>query len=109
MSSYFRKERQKAPPRETVTERCTCPRKKEVALLATPGFSNEEITGKLFVGVSTIEAHLVEVYRKLGIERRSHLFNHFPYRFMAMTSRVTASRLNLYSRLVCTALSRSAS
>jgi DNA-binding CsgD family transcriptional regulator len=44
-----------------------------VARLAAQGLSNKEIAAALFVTVHTVEAHLVHVYRKLGIRSRSEL------------------------------------
>jgi ATP/maltotriose-dependent transcriptional regulator MalT len=44
-----------------------------VAELAAQGRSNKEIAAQLFMGVSTVEAHLSHVYRKLGIRSRSGL------------------------------------
>jgi DNA-binding CsgD family transcriptional regulator len=44
-----------------------------VAELAASGRSNREIAAELFMGVSTVEAHLSRVYRKLGIRSRAGL------------------------------------
>jgi DNA-binding CsgD family transcriptional regulator len=44
-----------------------------VARLAAQGLSNKEIAAALFVTVHTVEAHLVHVYRKLGIRSRGEL------------------------------------
>ncbi|HXF97830.1 MAG TPA: helix-turn-helix transcriptional regulator, partial [Gaiellaceae bacterium] len=44
-----------------------------VARLAAQGLSNKEIAAALFVTVHTVEAHLVRVYRKLGIRSRGEL------------------------------------
>ena len=44
-----------------------------VAELAAAGRSNKEIAAQLFMGVSTVEAHLSHVYRKLGIRSRAGL------------------------------------
>jgi DNA-binding CsgD family transcriptional regulator len=44
-----------------------------VAELAAAGRSNKEIAATLFMGVSTVEAHLSHVYRKLGIRSRAGL------------------------------------
>ncbi len=45
----------------------------QVAALAAQGRSNKEIAAELFMGVSTVEAHLSRVYRKLGIRSRTAL------------------------------------
>jgi DNA-binding CsgD family transcriptional regulator len=44
-----------------------------VAQLAAVGRSNKEIAAELFMGLSTVEAHLSHVYRKLGIRSRAEL------------------------------------
>lgn len=46
---------------------------RRVALLAMAGRSNREIAGELFLTVSTVEQHLTQIYRKLGITRRAEL------------------------------------
>jgi len=47
-----------------------------VAELAAKGLSNKEIAAELFMGVSTVEAYLSRVYRKLGIRSRASLGSH---------------------------------
>ncbi|HUK95750.1 MAG TPA: AAA family ATPase [Gaiellaceae bacterium] len=42
---------------------------RRVAELAAQGRTNKEIAAELFMGVSTVEAHLSRVYRKLGVRR----------------------------------------
>ncbi|BCJ53438.1 transcriptional regulator [Actinoplanes sp. NBRC 14428] len=49
------------------------PQQQRVAELAAEGMQNEEIAQKLFVTVKTVEWHLTQAYRKLGIESRSAL------------------------------------
>jgi DNA-binding CsgD family transcriptional regulator len=44
-----------------------------VAELAAQGRTNKEIAAELFMGVSTVEAHLSRVYRKLGLRSRTEL------------------------------------
>jgi DNA-binding CsgD family transcriptional regulator len=44
-----------------------------VCALVAGGRSNREIAAELFVSVSTVEAHLTRVYRKLGLRRRTEL------------------------------------
>jgi ATP/maltotriose-dependent transcriptional regulator MalT len=46
---------------------------RRVAELAAEGRTNKEIAAELFMGVSTVEAHLSRCYRKLGIRSRSAL------------------------------------
>lgn len=46
---------------------------RRVAGLAALGHTNREISRKLFITVSTVEQHLTRVYRKLNVNRRSHL------------------------------------
>ena len=42
---------------------------RRVGELAARGHTNKEIAATLFMGVSTVEAHLSHVYRKLGVRR----------------------------------------
>ncbi|HEY6748069.1 MAG TPA: AAA family ATPase [Mycobacteriales bacterium] len=44
-----------------------------ICALVAGGRSNREIAAELFVSVSTVEAHLTRVYRKLGLRRRTEL------------------------------------
>ncbi|MFC4533140.1 helix-turn-helix transcriptional regulator [Sphaerisporangium dianthi] len=46
---------------------------RRVATLAARGQTNRQISGKLFVTVSTVEQHLTRIYRKLGVSRRADL------------------------------------
>ncbi len=46
---------------------------RRVAELASSGFTNKEIASELFMGVSTVEAHLSRIYRKLGLRSRTEL------------------------------------
>ena len=45
----------------------------QVATLAGRGRSNKEIAAVMYMGVSTVEAHLSHVYRKLGGVHRAEL------------------------------------
>lgn len=57
------------------TERITSLTEAEwrVASLAALGHTNVEISGKLYITVSTVEQHLTRVYKKLKISRRTEL------------------------------------
>jgi DNA-binding CsgD family transcriptional regulator len=46
---------------------------RRVAALAAVGYTNREISEKLYVTVSTVEQHLTRTYRKLNVSRRSDL------------------------------------
>ncbi|MER6171530.1 LuxR C-terminal-related transcriptional regulator [Streptosporangium sp. NPDC001681] len=46
---------------------------RRVATLASQGYTNRQISGKLYVTVSTVEQHLTHIYRKLGVSRRVDL------------------------------------
>ncbi|MET9632587.1 LuxR C-terminal-related transcriptional regulator [Lentzea sp. NPDC006480] len=48
-------------------------RERRVAELAAAGATNREIAEELFVTVRTVESHLSNVYRKLGVELRADL------------------------------------
>jgi DNA-binding NarL/FixJ family response regulator len=49
------------------------PRERDVAVLAARGCPNREIAQRLVVSVRTIESHLAQTYRKLGINDRAQL------------------------------------
>lgn len=44
-----------------------------VAVLAAQGYTNSEISRRLYITVSTVEQHLTRVYRKLSVRRRVDL------------------------------------
>ena len=54
----------RAPASDELTET-----ERRVAELAARGRTNREIAVELYMGVSTVEAHLSHVYRKLGVRR----------------------------------------
>ena len=58
----------RAPASDELTET-----ERRVAELAAQGRTNKEIAAQLFMGVSTAEAHLSHVYRKLAIRSRTEL------------------------------------
>jgi len=49
------------------------PRQRNVARLAATGLSNRDIASRLGVGVRTVESHLDEAYRRLGVTNRASL------------------------------------
>jgi DNA-binding CsgD family transcriptional regulator len=49
------------------------PSERRIVALATDGASNPEIAQALFVTVKTVEMHLGNAYRKLGINSRRQL------------------------------------
>jgi ATP/maltotriose-dependent transcriptional regulator MalT len=51
---------------------------RRVAAMAAEGLSNKQIASELFMGLSTVEAHLSRVYRKLGVRSRAGLGARLP-------------------------------
>ena len=49
------------------------PREREIALLAAGGASSPQIAEKLVISVRTVDNHLQNAYRKLGVRRRQDL------------------------------------
>lgn len=49
------------------------PREREIALLAAAGSSSREIADRLVLSVRTVDNHLQNAYRKLGVTRRQDL------------------------------------
>jgi DNA-binding CsgD family transcriptional regulator len=43
-------------------------RQMEITKLYSDGLSAKEIAGRLFISYGTVKAHLLEIYRRLGIE-----------------------------------------
>jgi DNA-binding CsgD family transcriptional regulator/DNA polymerase III delta prime subunit len=52
------------------------PAEQPVARLAANGYTNREISRKLFITMSTVEQHLTRVYRKLNVRSRADLAAH---------------------------------
>jgi DNA-binding NarL/FixJ family response regulator len=53
---------------------------RHVAELAAGGLANKEIAAALFVTIHTVEAHLSQVYAKLGVRSRTQLAGRLPER-----------------------------
>ncbi|WP_282011784.1 response regulator transcription factor [Nitrospina watsonii] len=49
------------------------PREVEVAILVCDGFSDKEITQRLFISPSTLKNHLKHIYQKLDVHSRTQL------------------------------------
>jgi DNA-binding CsgD family transcriptional regulator/tetratricopeptide (TPR) repeat protein len=52
---------------------CLSDAEQRVAMLAACGYTNIQISHKLYITVSTVEQHLTRVYRKLGVTGRAEL------------------------------------
>ncbi len=50
-------------------------REKEIISLMKMGFSNNEISDKIFISIHTVENHIYNIYQKLNIKNRVQLFN----------------------------------
>jgi len=51
------------------------PRERQLALLVRDGASNKELAQTLNVGLPTIKTHLINLFRKTGVTRRTELVN----------------------------------
>jgi DNA-binding CsgD family transcriptional regulator len=49
------------------------PREEQIARLVAERLSNREIAARLFLSASTVEYHLVKIFRKLSVSSRSEL------------------------------------
>jgi DNA-binding CsgD family transcriptional regulator len=55
--------------------RTLTPQERQVAHLVAGGATNREAAASLFVNLKTIEFHLGNIYRKLGVRSRTELAN----------------------------------
>ena len=46
------------------------PRELEILLLVLAGKTNKEIAGETYISVKTVEFHLDNIYRKIGVQTR---------------------------------------
>ena len=65
---------------------------RRVAELAAVGQTNREIAAELYMGLSTVEAHLSRIYRKLGIRSRMALAGQLAARAEAPKARGAAAQ-----------------
>jgi len=50
-------------------------REKEIVLSIMQGYSNKEISDKLFISVNTVKTHIANIYQKMGVNQRMDLAN----------------------------------
>jgi DNA-binding CsgD family transcriptional regulator/tetratricopeptide (TPR) repeat protein len=62
-----------ANPGGEVTPELLSEAERRVAALAVQGYTNREISSKLYITVSTVEQHLTRVYKKANVKRRADL------------------------------------
>jgi ATP/maltotriose-dependent transcriptional regulator MalT len=72
VSDAKEKEPYKTPPEHGALAKLS-DSERRVALLASAGYTNRDISSKLFITVSTVEQHLTRVYRKMDIRGRDEL------------------------------------
>lgn len=70
------KETAAAQPSVTGSAAMLSDAERRVAALAAIGYTNREISDKLYITVSTVEQHLTRIYRKLGVLGRTDLPAH---------------------------------
>ena len=62
----------RSPPASSKLDELT-PRQRRIALAVSAGQSNREIAAALFLSPKTVEMHLTEVFRRLGVRSRAEL------------------------------------
>jgi DNA-binding CsgD family transcriptional regulator len=68
----------RARKRSVETQSQLTPQEAQVARRAAQGLRNQEIAAQLLVSASTVEYHLVNVFRKLGVRSRTELAHALP-------------------------------
>ena len=63
--------------KEIVKQYDLTPRKREIAVMAAIGYSNEDIARKLSLSAYTIKDHLKEIFQIIGVHSRRELFPKF--------------------------------
>lgn len=48
-------------------------REKEIVLLVLKGYSNKQISEKLFISLSTVKSHIYRIFKKMGVKTRFEL------------------------------------
>ena len=56
-----------------LTDAGLTPREREIAHLLARGLSYKEISGQLFVSLSTVQTHVGRIYGKLGVNNKTEL------------------------------------